>query len=195
MRRALFFASAFALAGCGDCSGTLQRMWHQPGKYTAYEENPFFEDKRSMRPLVEGTVSREKLAALKVPAGRGPNGEYHKSIPIPLTPELVAKGRKRFDIICATCHGPLGDGKSLVAQNMSLRPPPSLHDYADRPVGRIYDVITHGFGLMPRYDIEIPPEERWAVVAYVRALQLSQRAPLSSAPPAVQQKLLEEASK
>ena len=106
---------------------------------------------------------------------------------------MLQTGRKRFEIICATCHGLVGDGRSLVARNMSLRPPPSLHDYASRPDGYIYQVITRGFGLMPSYSAELPVEERWAVVAYVRALQLSQRSNLAASPPAVRARLQGEA--
>jgi len=114
---------------------------------------------------------------------------YLTTFPIKVDRPLLALGRKRFDITCATCHGPVGDGDSIVARQMSLRPPPSLHLYADRPVGYIYDVITHGFGMMASYAGELPVRERWAVVAYIKALQISQAVPLDKAPPEAKAKL------
>jgi mono/diheme cytochrome c family protein len=114
---------------------------------------------------------------------------YLTTFPVKVDRPLLALGRKRFDITCGTCHGPLGDGDSIVAHQMSLRPPPSLHLYADRPVGYIYDVITHGFGMMASYAGELPVRERWAVVAYIRALQLSQAVPVDKAPPEARAKL------
>jgi mono/diheme cytochrome c family protein len=114
---------------------------------------------------------------------------YVTTFPLKVDRPLVALGKKRFDITCATCHGPVGDGDSIVAHQMSLRPPPSLHNYIDRPPGYIYEVITHGFGLMASYAGELPVRERWAVVAYIRALQLSQATPLAKAPPEAQSKL------
>ncbi len=114
---------------------------------------------------------------------------YAKTIPLPVTRQLLELGRKRFDITCATCHGPVGDGNSIVATQMSLRPPPSLHKYSDRAPGYIFEVITKGFGLMASYAAEMTIEERWAVVAYVRALQLSQGATLDHIPPAERARL------
>jgi mono/diheme cytochrome c family protein len=116
-----------------------------------------------------------------------PNAEalpnYVKTIPLPLTRKLLETGRKRFDITCGTCHGPLGDGESIVARQMSLRPPPSLFKYIDRPSGYFYEVITKGFGMMASYAAELTVEERWAIVAYIRALQLSQTTPAAELPP------------
>jgi mono/diheme cytochrome c family protein len=104
----------------------------------------------------------------------------------------LARGRARFDVTCAVCHGLLGDGESQVALSMSLRRPPSLHAYRDVPDGHLYRVITEGFGLMPSYGAELSVEDRWAVVAYVRALQLSQYAGLEQVPPDVRRKLEQE---
>ena len=94
---------------------------------------------------------------------------------------------------CGTCHGPLGDGDSIVATQMSLRPPPSLHNYANRAPGYIFEVATHGFGMMASYAAELSVEERWAVVAYVRALQVSQNVPVTDLPPDLRRKLDQEA--
>ena len=111
------------------------------------------------------------------------------TIPLPVTRKLLELGRKRFDITCATCHGPLGDGDSIVARQMSLHPPPSLHRYVNKPSGYFYEVISKGFGMMASYAAELSVEERWAVVAYVRALQLSQLTPIGELPANEQQRL------
>jgi mono/diheme cytochrome c family protein len=119
-------------------------------------------------------------------------GKDVTEVPLPLTRALLDVGHRRFDIYCATCHGLLGDGRSPVAANMSLRLPPDLHDRAAMAVGHYYQVIANGFGLMPGYAAELSVEERWAVIAYLRALQLSQRAPLSMAPPPERERLSKE---
>jgi mono/diheme cytochrome c family protein len=114
---------------------------------------------------------------------------YVTTIPVPMTRKLLDVGRKRYDITCGTCHGMLGDGDSIVARQMSLRPPPSLHRYTDRPAGYLYEVIAKGFGMMASYAAELTIEERWAIVAYVRALQLSQGTPAVELPADVRQRL------
>jgi mono/diheme cytochrome c family protein len=109
---------------------------------------------------------------------------------VPPSAELLARGRKKFDIHCAVCHGVLGDGESQIALNMSLRKPPSLHANARAAGdGWIYQVITNGFGLMGSYATELTVEDRWAVVAYVRALQLSQAASMDQVPPSAREEL------
>jgi mono/diheme cytochrome c family protein len=165
----------FAFLGCSN--EQLQRMVSQP-KALPYSSSELFEDGRSMRSPVAGTVPREMLATLGVRR-------------VPVDAAVLARGRGRFDVFCATCHGLVGDGVSLVARNMALRPAPSLHARADQPPGYYFEVITLGRGLMPSYAAQLSVEDRWAVVAYVRALQLSQRARLQDAPPEVQQRLLE----
>jgi cytochrome c len=108
---------------------------------------------------------------------------------MPVTRKLLELGRKRFDITCATCHGPLGDGESIVARQMALHPPPSLHRYVNKPSGYFYEVITKGFGMMASYAAELNVEERWAIVAYIRALQLSQLTPVGELPANERQRL------
>ena len=198
--------SAFGLAllaltasACID-ENILDQMADNQPKANRYRESKFYDDGLTMKAPPEGTVPRERIT-LNAPltTGREPdgpiqsNGEplpvYLKAIPVPVTRKLLDLGRKRYDITCGTCHGPLGDGDSIVAHQMSLRPPPSLHNYRDRPPGYIYDVITHGFGMMASYAGELPVRERWAVVAYIRALQISQNTPLAKAPPEAQSKL------
>ena len=189
MKRSFFNALALLCAGCTN--EQLQRMVEQP-KYLPYTENDFFEDGRAMRTPVIGTVPREGHPSNPALEPRKPNGEYVAAIPIPITPAMLKLGQHEFQITCATCHGLLGDGNSVVAEKMSLRAPPSLHDFIDRPDGFFYAVITEGYGLMPSYADQIGPDAGWAVVAYVRALQLSQRASLADAPPQIQAQLLRE---
>jgi mono/diheme cytochrome c family protein len=179
----------------------LDPMADRQPRVHQYTESVFFEDGLSMHAPPEGAVPRERITMKPVlTTGRegetgqiAANGErvpsYAKTIPLPVTRQLLELGRKRFDITCGTCHGPVGDGNSIVATQMSLRPPPSLHKYSDRPPGYIFDVITKGFGLMASYAADMTVEERWAVVAYVRALQLSQAVPLTQIPPAERARL------
>jgi len=189
MKRFFFIALALFSAGCTN--EQLQRMVEQP-KYLPYTENDFFEDGRAMRTPASGTIPREGHPSNPALEPRNPNGDYVEAIPIPITPAMLKLGQHNFQITCATCHGLLGDGNSVVAEKMSLRPPPSLHDFIDRPNGFFYAVISEGYGLMPSYADQIAPEAAWAVVAYVRALQLSQRASLADAPPQIQAQLLRE---
>lgn len=103
--------------------------------------------------------------------------------PVSLTPELLARGRERFNIYCSVCHGWLGDGNGMIPRR-GFRHPPSYH--VDRlrqaPVGHFYDVMTNGFGAMPDYAAQVPPRDRWAIIAYIRALQLSQHVPVAELP-------------
>lgn len=177
---------------------------HRQPRERAFRPSDFYADRLSMRPPPAGTVPRERhtmnptltAGILGFTGQVAPNGErivrYANKIPLPVTPALMALGRKRFDITCATCHGPLGDGDSIVASQMSLRPPPSLHLYANRAPGYIFEVATNGFGLMASYAAELTVEERWAVVAYVRALQVSQQARIEDVPPEVRRQLEQE---
>ena len=195
---ALLLAGAALSAACDE--NILDPMADRQPKANRYKESPFYSNGLSMPGPPEGTVPRERITQNPVlTSGRladGPvqsNGEplpqYSAAIPLPVTRKLLDLGRKRFDITCATCHGPLGDGDSIVARQMSLRPPPSLHKYIDRPAGYFYEVITRGFGLMASYAAELSVEERWAVVAYLRALQLSQTTSAGSLPPEIRQQL------
>lgn len=177
-------AAALALAALPGCP-SLDVMWRQP-KQKAYEAGP---SGTGMLTPPAGTVAYRSLAAPALATGLAPDGTPLRSAPVPPTAELLAKGRARYDVYCAVCHGVLGDGESQLALNMSLRKPPSLHAYRDVADGYLYQVITNGFGLMASYATELSVEERWAVVAYVRALQLSQAASMEQVPPAARGEL------
>jgi cytochrome c len=178
---------ALLCAGCAsncEMAPDWNRMIRQP-RADPYDPSPFFADGRAMRPLVAGVVARSTpLGPPEVVLGTA-SGQYVSAVPLPIDRAFVERGRDRFQVNCAPCHGRLGDGQSLVAENMQLRKPPSFHvpPYLSYPPGRIYAVITHGFGFMRSYAAELPVEERWSVVAYVQALQRSQGLALSRLPP------------
>jgi len=188
-------------------------MAKQPS-HRPLEPSEFFADGRSARPLVEGTVARGHLRtdtqlftgrrgpaaeATRAAAVIGAGGEgllpavaaalaeqpYVDHFPVPITRRVLERGRARFTIFCAVCHGASGYGDGIVVQRGFTRPP-SYHTDRLRsaPVGYFYEVITHGFGSMPDYAEQVPPRDRWAIVAYLRALQLSQHAPLKDLPDA-----------
>jgi len=192
----LGLVSVVSTTACID-ENILDPMADRQPRAMRYKESAFYSDGLSMRAPPEGTVPRERvvgnapLATGRLPDGPiQPNGEplpvYAAAIPVPVTKELLALGRKRFDITCATCHGPLGDGHSIVGTQMALRPPPNLIEqrYIEKPAGYIFEVATKGFGLMASYAAELDVNERWAVVAYLRALQLAQTATVGDVPPA-----------
>jgi len=152
-------------------------------------ENPlarsdFYADQRSARPLVEGTVARGDLRAdtylYTGKIGNNP-GEF---MPFPVTRDVLDRGRQRFNIYCAPCHSRLGDGNGFVPSRGFSRKPPSFHiaRLQKAPVGYFFDVITNGFGIMPDYSSQIPVQDRWNIVAYIRALQLSQNATTADVP-------------
>ena len=170
-------AAALALAGC------RQDMHNQP-KYIPLRPSEFFADGRSERQLIEGTVARGHLN--DDPAfytGKGPDGTPLDTFPFPVTKEVVARGRERFNIYCTPCHDYKGTGNGMIVQRGYAKPP-SYH--IDRlrqaPNGHFYDVITSGFGAMPDYRAQIAPRDRWAIVSYIRALQVSENAGVSDVP-------------
>ena len=174
-------------------AGCRQDMQDQP-KFKPLRPNPMFDDGGSARPLVEGTVPRASardesfrpswLVRPKLTVTLETNDvSTITQYPIPLTRQILDRGEERFNIYCAVCHGRVGDGRGMVVQR-GFRQPPSYH--IDRlrsaPIGHFYDVITNGFGAMPSYGDQLTPRDRWAVIAYIRALQLSQHAPVSDVP-------------
>jgi mono/diheme cytochrome c family protein len=182
-------ACAAALAACdnGDALPDWSRMIAQP-KLLPYGETALFADGRAMRPLPAGTISRDWIADPAVRTGQTASGNTDvEDIPVPVTRALLDRGRRRYAIACATCHGTAGDGDSAVARNMQRRRPPSLHEarIAALAPGALYRVIMDGYGLMPSYAKLVAPDDRWAVVAYVRTLQLSWTAQLDALPPAI----------
>ena len=171
-----------------------QKMAVQP-KYEPLAPSAFFNDGRSARPLVRGTVARgytrENPFLYSGPPGASSmQNTAGEVIPPALTLAMVERGRERFNIYCSVCHGLAGYGDGMIVERGFSRPP-SFHDDRLRgaPARHFFDVITQGFGAMPSYQIQTTVEDRWAIIAYIRALQLSQRAPLAAAPPDVRQNL------
>lgn len=176
--------AAAALTGCQDFTTfELDRMIEQ-ARFRAYQETEFFPDKRVMRPPPEGTVPHDPPRGDNARMAGVVDGDYVRTVPLPLTRPLLERGRGRYEIYCATCHGLRGDGESSVSGNMELRKPPSLIDTVVRgfPPGRIFQVVSAGYGLMPSYDEQMSLDDRWAVVAYLQALQLSQGVRLDALP-------------
>ncbi|MDQ3827943.1 MAG: cytochrome c [Candidatus Tectomicrobia bacterium] len=166
------------LAGC------RQDMHEQPS-YEPLEPSNFFADGRSSRPLVEGTVARGYLRLDELLYTGKINGELSGVLPFAVTRELLGRGQERYNIYCTPCHDHVGNGQGMIVQR-GLRPPPSFH--IDRlrvaPVGHFFDVITNGYGAMANYAVEVAPADRWAIAAYIRALQLSQHAAVAELPEA-----------
>jgi mono/diheme cytochrome c family protein len=158
--------------------GCRQDMHDQP-RYEPLEASDFFADGLSARPPVPGTVPRGGLRDDRhLHTGR--IGEtLAADLPLPLTEALLARGRERFGVYCTPCHGALGNGQGMVVQR-GFPAPRSFHEDRLRgePVGYFYDVMTNGFGRMQDYAAQVPVTDRWAIAAYIRALQLSQGAPV-----------------
>jgi mono/diheme cytochrome c family protein len=175
------FASALILLTL--CSACRLDMQVQP-RVNPLAKSDFFPDQRSARPPVEGTVARGQLHEdtyfYTGKIGNTP-GDY---MPFAVTREVLDRGRERYNIFCAPCHSRVGDGNGFVPSRGFARKPPSYHipRLQKAPVGYFYDVITEGFGTMPDYSSQIPPRDRWNIVAYVRALQLSQNATMADVP-------------
>jgi hypothetical protein len=177
-RPAAVFALALLAAAC------RRDMQDQP-KYKDLRGSAFFDDHRSARPLPEGTVARGFLNADRRLVTGKENGEPIAVLPMPLTRELLSRGRERYGIFCTPCHGMTGNGLGIVVQR-GLRRPNSFHidRLREAPVGYFFDVQTRGFGAMMDYASQIPTEDRWAIAAYIRALQVSQRSRIEDVPAA-----------
>jgi mono/diheme cytochrome c family protein len=178
VRRCVFVVSLIALlAGC------RRDMQDQP-KFKPYRGTKFFGDERSARPLVAGTVARGQLQEEGLLAAAKSGPAFADALPMPVDEALLRRGQERYGIYCTPCHGLLGRGDGMVVRR-GYRPPSSFH--VDRlraqPAGYFFDAISHGFGAMPDYAAQIPVADRWAIVAYVRALQLSQNVPASALTP------------
>ncbi len=180
--------SAVVLLAAGGCRS---EMYDQP-RYENYEASEFFDNGSAARMLVTGTVPRPRSGEdLRETYTSGKLGDVLvDEIPIKVDRELLARGQSRFRIYCTPCHGELGDGKGMVVQR-GFNPPPSYHTelVRSKPVGHYFDVITRGFGTMYSYAARIPVRDRWAVVAYIRALQLSQHVPANLLTAAERQEL------
>lgn len=193
--RIAFLLTAFCvlLSGCG----VRLDMQDQP-RYKTYKKSEFFADKRGSRDLLPGTVARGQLNEDKAfYTGRIDNPDLNAPVqtttdasgntlvttfpnaidefPVPVTKELIDRGQDRFNIHCVVCHGPTGAGDGMVVRR-GFPQPPTYHDdrLRNAPVGHFFDVMTNGWGRMSSYAYQVSPADRWAIVAYIRTLQVSQ---------------------
>lgn len=168
--------ATIALVGC------RQDMHDQP-KYKPLRESDFYADKRSARPIVTGTVARGQLNDDSYYYTGKVGNAYATEFPFPVTEQVLKRGQERFNIYCSPCHSEIGDGNGMIVAR-GFKKPPSYHTERLRtaPVGHFFDVITNGFGAMGDYSQQISVQDRWAIVAYIRALQFSQNATRADVP-------------
>lgn len=181
-----FFASAplLLLALLLLTAACRQKMANQP-RYDPLEPSAFFQDGMSARPRIAGTVARGELALDPFLATGKIGGQVGDGFPFAVDKAVLDRGEDRYNIYCGQCHGRVGDGNGMIPSR-GYRRPPSFHTETLRTAktGHFFDVMTNGFGAMPPYATMIPPRDRWAIVAYIRALQLSQHAPVADVPAA-----------
>jgi mono/diheme cytochrome c family protein len=199
---ALLFAllGLAALSGCDSSDmvrepeWTLSRMLDQP-RVDPYAPSDFFTDGRGMRTPVAGTVPREAVLGSPMFLDGYEGGQYAATFPMPITRALLEEGHDHFEVVCATCHGTLGDGNSPVAAKMQIRKPPSLltPDIASFSPGRVFRIVSVGYGLMPAINYQLDVGQRWAVVAYLKALEHSQVAVVADLPAGLRDELAKAA--
>ena len=174
---------AVALVGLGLAGSGCHRDMRDQPRVKPYRASDFFGDRRSARPVVEGTVARGQLRADTLLYTGKINGRPADLFPFEITAEVLARGRERYDIYCSPCHDFSGSGRGMIIQR-GHKQPVSFHSPRLRqaPVGYFFDVITNGFATMYDYSYQLRPEDRWAVIAWIRTLQTSQRAGLADVP-------------
>ena len=164
-------------------------MANQP-KYGPLEPSDFFADGMSARPRVPGTVARGELDIYSFMATGKINGQDGDGFPMPVTMAVMNRGEERFNIYCSECHGRTGDGNGMIPSR-GFRRPPSFHTdlLRNAKTGHFFDVMTNGFGAMPSYAVQVPVNDRWAIIAYIRALQLSRNGTMNDLLPAQRDQL------
>jgi mono/diheme cytochrome c family protein len=177
-----FLLVILAVTSLAGCEKLMRNMYDQP-RYKPMDASPLFADGTSARAPVPGTLAAATGGLAGTSSGtvgadiveKRARAQAAKSIPYPITMQLLEHGQERFQIYCTPCHSPLGDGDGRVARR-GFPHPPSYHTERLRkaPDRHFYDVITNGYGIMKPYANRVPPEDRWAIVAYISALQLSQ---------------------
>lgn len=168
--------SAVALTGC------YQKMGVQPA-LDPYDSSEFFDNNMSARPRVEGTVAQGELFEDEFLHTGNEGGQPAQRFPFAVTEDVLDRGQERYNIYCMPCHGPTGEGDGMIVRR-GFKQPTSFHADTVRaqPEGYYFTVITQGYGVMPSYKAQVPAEDRWAIIAYMRALQLSQRATVVDIP-------------
>jgi mono/diheme cytochrome c family protein len=173
----LLLTAAAAMVGC------RQDMQDQP-KYRPLAYSTFFADGRSARPVPAGVIAVDDPIEDTPELTGLSDGQFVATIPVPVTDQSLHRGRQRFEIYCAPCHGRVGDGNGMIAQRGFLAPM-NLQSarVVNAPPGYLFGVISNGYGAMGRYDDQVDVADRWAIIAYIRALELSQSAKVDDVPP------------
>lgn len=173
---------AVVMACCAVLIACRQDM-HDAPRYDPLEASDFFPDGRSARPPVLNTVARGLLRDDELLYTGRMNGQLANLFPMPVTADVMSRGQERFNVYCSPCHGRTGLGDGMVVRR-GFRAPTRLDDprLLEAPVGYFYDVIANGFGAMADYSAQVPVADRWAIVAYIKALQLSQHATINDVP-------------
>jgi mono/diheme cytochrome c family protein len=172
----VILSGAVALAGC-------RQDMHDAPRYNPLRASTFFANGSSARTLVANTVPRGFVHEDRHLYEGIVDGKPADTFPFPITEDVMRRGQERFNIFCAPCHGRTGEGNGMIVQR-GFRKPPSYHEdrLRNAPVGYFFDVMTHGFGAMQDYSAQVPVADRWAIAAYIRALQLSQRSTIDDVP-------------
>ena len=175
-KHALLIVLACFVAAC-------RQDMHDAPRYEPLEESAFFTDGRSSRMPVANTVARGQLRDDEHLYTGKIGGQLATEFPMPVTAEVMARGQERFNAFCSPCHSRKGDGTGMIVQR-GFRQPPSYHDQrlVNAPVGHFFDVMTNGFGAMQDYSAQVPVADRWAIAAYIRALQLSRQGTVNDVP-------------
>ena len=191
IRHAITTLAGLALLFNTGCE--LRQAMYDQEKFEPLEANAFFNDGLSSRQPVAGTVARGQLRADTHLYEGKINGALARTLPVELTPELLARGQERYDIYCSPCHDRTGSGNGLIVKR-GLKQPPSFHiaRLRDIEVGYFFDVITNGFGAMYSYASRVPVADRWAIAAYIRALQHSQSVDVAQLPASEQAQIKQQ---
>jgi mono/diheme cytochrome c family protein len=174
---------ALAIVGLSLALGACRQDMHDAPSYDPLQESTFFTDGRASRTLVANTVARGQLREDEHLFTGKINGQLATEFPMPVTAEVMARGQERFNVFCSPCHGRTGEGNGMIVQR-GFRQPPSYHEdrLVEAPPGHYFDVMTNGFGAMQDYSAQVPVTDRWAIAAYIRALQFSRRATMNEVP-------------
>jgi mono/diheme cytochrome c family protein len=189
-QRDVWYLTRWCLAVSMLCIlGCRQDMHDQP-RYEPLEASTFFVDGSSARTPVTGTVARGQLPPDTYFFTGKVDGQLGNALPFPLTRQLLERGQERYNIYCVPCHDRVGTGQGMIVRR-GLRQPPSFHSARLRevPLAHYFDVMSNGFGAMMDYAVQLKPRDRWAIAAYIRALQLSRQASLDDVPETTRQQL------
>ena len=168
--------AALLIAACGFLAGCSRLDMQDQPKYKPQRPSDFFADGRSGRPEIEGTVARGTLEEdTAFYTGKDEKGADVTEFPVAVDKAFILRGQTRYEIYCSPCHGRVGNGLGMIVRR-GFKQPPSYHIERLRtaPIGHYYEVITNGYGAMLNYAAQVQPRDRWAIIAYIRALQLSQ---------------------